>query len=166
MDAEIVQPGDQSDPLPWPDFLDYEPLPGRYLMTMTMENFNMAGVTGKGMDEEGMADAMTSDTQFICVTEDIERFDLTRELGEDDCTQTEPQVEGDSFGVAMSCPQPDGSRMDMRISGTGDEQGVDMLLAMRMKTRHAGIMNFGMRIGMERVGECTGDEEPIGESPF
>lgn len=149
------------EPFPWPDFLEADPLPGGYRFTIAMERFVISGLgdeSGKDeMDMSLMGEEAEVETEYYCVPEDVERFDLLAAMseGSSDCTASPVRLDGEAFSAAVMCREPDGSQMRLRMSGTADETSMNALMAMQMKGQDAGQFNMDMRLVVERIGECS-----------
>ena len=150
------------EPFPWPDFLETDPLPGGYRFTVAMERFSLSGPGDMGgKDQMDMGDLMGEeaevDTEYYCVPEEVERFDLLAAMseGSSDCTASPVRLDGEAFSASVMCREPDGSQMRLRMSGTANETGMNALMALQMKGDSTGQLEMEMRLLVERIGECS-----------
>ncbi|RJY07968.1 DUF3617 domain-containing protein [Aurantiacibacter aquimixticola] len=143
----------QAEEFPWPDFLTVDPLPGRYRVTMVIENFDFPDIPGA---KQNMLDDPSGEPEvgFLCVTDPAHRADMLAEISGEDCTSTEPQIDGENFRFAVTCRDPGGGVSEFRGSGSARETGLDMLLRMRMSDGETGKMTMDMQITAEREGDC------------
>ncbi|WP_340589445.1 DUF3617 domain-containing protein [Erythrobacter alti] len=167
---EAVDPAqDNGEDFPWPDFIETDPLPGRYRMTFTIEEMSFPGLEGD-KDGQGMADAMREvmepEVNYTCLAGPPDRSNWREEFGGEDCTTNYSRIVGDSFDTAIQCTQPSGGEaMNARFTGTAGEGGMDMLMTMQMQAADMGKMRMKMRMLMERVGECDADEQSAINAP-
>jgi len=153
---EVEQDGEGE--FPWPDFIETDPLPGRYRTTFTIEDMSFPAFDG-GKEEPAMADAlqpeMEPDIDHICLAGPPDRSIWANEFGGDDCRTLETSVEGNEFNVVLRCEGGMGpGTMNARISGTAGEQGLDMRIVMQVPQGEMGKMRMSMRVQLERVGDC------------
>lgn len=149
---------DGSEDFPWPDFLEVEPLPGRYRMTVVLENMSFPRFGGGKVDPgsaDTMADALDEpDVSYLCLEGPPERVDWLAELSEGNCTSDGVTGGDDGFNISVQCDQPGGGRMDMQMSGSASETGLDMLMRTTMRGNEMGKMRMDVRLDVERVGDC------------
>ncbi|MDF1833808.1 MAG: DUF3617 family protein [Alteraurantiacibacter sp. bin_em_oilr2.035] len=139
---------------PWLEFLDAEPRPGLYQVRYGLENALIAdfdprkngGPSDPSMDE--------GDVEFICLDEDTQRVDMLEEFATGGCTMGAPAGGADGFTVMAQCRDPDGQHMRIRMTGSGDAEHLQTLLSMTMRSPERGKMALGIRVELERVGEC------------
>ena len=154
--TEPLQDGEEE--FVWPDFIEADPLPGRYRATFTIEDMSFPGLDG-GKEEraiaEGIQSGMAPEISYICLSGPPDRAVWAEEFGSDNCTTRESRIDGSHFDVVLQCNDATGTgTMNGRFSGTAGEQGLDMLMDMRIREGGAGKMKMAMRIQLERVGEC------------
>jgi len=159
VDVAIAPPEqDSGENFPWPNFIETDPLPGRYRTIFTIEDMSFPSFDG-GKVEGRMAETMENqpepEIEHVCLAGPPDRADWIREFGDNDCTTLRSEIAGDAFDVTMQCRDGGGMGLtNARFSGTANETGMDLLLAMRITEESFGKMRMNVRIQVERVGDC------------
>lgn len=148
---------EEEAPFPWPDFLEVDPLPGEYRVSITMLDFNFSGLEGGKDDTSLIGEEGGTEVEYFCLAGEPNRENWFDELGGESCTQRQFDVDGSAFTMSMQCPDNfGGGPMTMRVAGEATEQGLDIRMHMRAYEGDLGKMTMDMRVAMERMGECEG----------
>ncbi|WP_271078408.1 DUF3617 domain-containing protein [Aurantiacibacter sp. MUD61] len=148
--------GDDDEPdFPWPDFLSVTPQPGNYEMEMRITDVSIP----TGSEMEYMADALMAEppeTRSYCLEGEPERVDWVNEFMDGACTAANLQVDGNRFTQTLQCREmaAGAPAFDIRMSGEGSEQGMDLQMTMRMHDPSVGKITFAMEVDLQRTGDC------------